>query len=49
MRELQARRGYEEVSTPILVHEKLWLQSGHLPLYADNMFLLEVRGPDVLR
>jgi len=44
MRELQERRGYEEVSTPILVHEKLWHQSGHLPLYADNMFLLEAEG-----
>ena len=42
MRELQERRGYQEISTPILVHEKLWLQSGHLPLYADNMFLLQV-------
>jgi threonyl-tRNA synthetase len=44
MRELQERRGYQEVSTPILVNEKLWLQSGHLPLYADKMFLLEVEG-----
>jgi threonyl-tRNA synthetase len=44
MRELQERRGYLEVSTPILVHEKLWLKSGHLPLYADNMFLLEAEG-----
>ena len=44
MRELQERRGYEEVSTPILVHEKLWLQSGHLPLYAENMFLMDVEG-----
>jgi len=44
MRELQARYGYQEVSTPILVHEKLWLQSGHLPLYADTMFLLEAEG-----
>jgi threonyl-tRNA synthetase len=42
MRELQERRGYQEISTPILVHEKLWLQSGHLPLYADNMFLMQV-------
>jgi len=42
MRELQERRGYQEISTPILVHEKLWLQSGHLPLYAENMFLLQV-------
>jgi threonyl-tRNA synthetase len=44
MRELQERRGYQEVSTPILVNEKLWLQSGHLPLYADKMFLLDVEG-----
>jgi len=44
MRELQLRRGYQEISTPILVNEKLWLKSGHLPLYADNMFLLQVEG-----
>lgn len=44
MRELQERRGYQEISTPILVHEKLWLQSGHLPLYADNMFLMQVEN-----
>jgi len=44
MRELQLRRGYQEISTPILVNEKLWLKSGHLPLYADNMFLLPVEG-----
>ena len=44
MRELQLRRGYQEISTPILVNEKLWLQSGHLPLYADSMFLLQVEG-----
>ena len=42
MRDLQLARGYEEISTPILVHEKLWLQSGHLPLYGENMFLLQV-------
>jgi threonyl-tRNA synthetase len=41
MRELQARRGYQEVSTPILVSEKLWRQSGHWDLYRDNMFLVE--------
>jgi threonyl-tRNA synthetase len=38
MRELQDRRGYQEVSTPILVHKKLWQQSGHWDLYGDNMF-----------
>jgi threonyl-tRNA synthetase len=38
MRELQERRGYQEISTPILVEKKLWEQSGHWDLYGDNMF-----------
>ncbi|HYN70091.1 MAG TPA: threonine--tRNA ligase, partial [Candidatus Eisenbacteria bacterium] len=42
MRQLQDRRGYQEVSTPILVHKKLWEQSGHWGHYDDNMFLFEV-------
>ena len=44
MRELQTRRGYEEVSTPIVVSEKLWRQSGHWDLYRENMFLVESEG-----
>jgi threonyl-tRNA synthetase len=42
MRELQDRRGYQEVSTPILVHKKLWEQSGHWGHYDDKMFRVEV-------
>jgi threonyl-tRNA synthetase len=41
MRELQDRRGYQEVSTPILVSERLWRQSGHWDHYAENMFIVE--------
>jgi threonyl-tRNA synthetase len=41
MRDLQDRRGYTEVSTPIVVSERLWRQSGHWDLYKDNMFLVE--------
>jgi threonyl-tRNA synthetase len=41
MRGLQERRGYQEVSTPIVVSERLWRQSGHWDLYKDNMFLVE--------
>jgi threonyl-tRNA synthetase len=41
MRELQDRRGYQEVSTPIVVSEKLWRQSGHWDLYRENMFLIQ--------
>lgn len=44
MLELQERRGYQEVSTPMVVHEKLWRQSGHWDLYRDNMFLIESEG-----
>ena len=41
MRELQARRGYQEIYTPPLVHRKLWEQSGHWELYREHMFLIE--------
>jgi len=44
MRELQQNRGYEEISTPILVHKKLWEQSGHWGHYDDNMFRVEVEN-----
>jgi threonyl-tRNA synthetase len=42
MVDLQKRRGYDEVSTPIMVHKKLWQQSGHWELYEENMFRLTV-------
>jgi threonyl-tRNA synthetase len=44
MLELQERRGYQEISTPIVVSERLWQQSGHWDLYRDNMFLIESEG-----
>jgi threonyl-tRNA synthetase len=44
MRELQERRGYQEISTPIVVSEKLWRQSGHWDLYREHMFLIESEG-----
>jgi len=44
MRELQVRRGYQEISTPILVDKKLWEQSGHWANYDDSMFKLESEG-----
>jgi threonyl-tRNA synthetase len=37
-------RGYQEISTPMLVNKRLWEQSGHWELYQDNMFKLEVEG-----
>ncbi|MEA2609155.1 MAG: threonyl-tRNA synthetase [Chloroflexota bacterium] len=41
MRELQARRGYQEIYTPPLVSRRLWEQSGHWDLYREHMFLIE--------
>lgn len=41
MRELQDRRGYQEVYTPPLVHQRLWEQSGHWEHYREHMFLVE--------
>jgi threonyl-tRNA synthetase len=35
-------RGYQEISTPLLVNKKLWVQSGHWDLYQENMFKFEV-------
>ena len=44
MRELQDRRDYDEVSTPMVVSQRLWEASGHWDLYRDNMFLIESEG-----
>ena len=44
IREVQERRGYQEVSTPMLVHKKLWEQSGHWANYQEGMFVLESEG-----
>ena len=40
-REVHDARGYQEISTPILVHKRLWEQSGHWEHYRENMFLVE--------
>lgn len=41
MRDLQARRGYQEIYTPPLVHQRMWEQSGHWEHYRDNMYLVD--------
>jgi len=43
-RESLDARDYQEISTPLLVNQKLWVQSGHWDYYKDNMFLVEVEG-----
>ena len=44
MREVQDRRGYLEVSTPMVVASACGRQSGHWDLYKENMFLSRVRA-----
>jgi len=46
MRELQDARGYQEISTPIIVSKHLWEMSGHWDLYRENMFIIESEGEE---
>lgn len=40
-RELHEKYGYREVGTPLIMHEKLWRQSGHWDHYKNNMYFTE--------
>jgi threonyl-tRNA synthetase len=40
-RDIHENNGYDEVSTPILVKDKLFAQSGHLDHYKEHMFKVE--------
>jgi len=42
VREENARRGYEEVKTPILTDASLWRQSGHWDKFRHNMYFVEI-------
>jgi len=42
VREVLDARGYQEISTPILVNSRLWEESGHWDYFRENMFILEV-------
>jgi threonyl-tRNA synthetase len=44
MRGLQDRRGYQEIYTPPLVHQRLWERSGHWEHYREHMFRFEAEG-----
>src|SRR5919201_3336146 len=39
-----AKRGYEEIRTPLIYDNETWYTSGHFPKYEDLMFKLEVDG-----
>ncbi|MEQ8484338.1 MAG: threonine--tRNA ligase [Pseudomonadales bacterium] len=41
MREKQRRAGYEEVNTPEVLDRSLWVKSGHVEKFGENMYLTQ--------
>ena len=41
-REEHRRAGYEEISTPLILNEELWHNSGHWDHYKDNMYFTQI-------
>ena len=41
-RQVHARRGYQEIKTPIILNESLWHRSGHWDNYKENMYFTTV-------
>ena len=45
-REEHEARGYQEISSPLINHKKLWVTSGHWDHYRDDMFVIGLIQPD---
>ena len=41
MRERQNAAGYQEVNTPEIMDRELWIKSGHMETFGENMFMTE--------
>ncbi|WP_075726111.1 threonine--tRNA ligase [Tissierella creatinophila] len=41
-----AKRGYEEIKTPIILNEGLWHESGHWDHYKENMYFTHIDDED---
>lgn len=41
-RRLHVKYGYQEIKTPIILHQKLWQQSGHWDHYRNNMYFTTI-------
>ncbi|ASS66811.1 MULTISPECIES: threonine--tRNA ligase [unclassified Paenibacillus] len=41
-RDLQRKRDYDEVRTPLMMNKRLWEESGHWDHYKDNMYFAQV-------
>jgi threonyl-tRNA synthetase len=42
MRGLHDEAGYQEIRTPVILHESLWKTSGHYDNYKENMFFTQI-------
>lgn len=40
------KNGYGQISTPIILNEELWHQSGHWDHYKENMYFTKIDGED---
>lgn len=45
-REIHAKAGYVEVSTPLIMNRRLWETSGHWDHYKDNMYATKIDEED---
>ena len=45
-REIHLRKGYQEVSTPVILSRKLWETSGHWDHYKENMYTTVIDDED---
>lgn len=41
-KKVHIKHGYDEIKTPIILHESLWHQSGHWDNYRENMYFVEI-------
>ena len=41
MRERQTEAGYQEVNTPEIMDRELWVKSGHIETFGENMFMTQ--------
>ena len=46
LREKLAELDYQEINTPIILNQKLWLQSGHYENYKENMYFTDIDERD---
>lgn len=44
MRSVHEENNYKEISTPTMLSDSLWRQSGHYSHYKDNMYFSEIEG-----